>query len=316
MPIRDGTFFAFIALLYQKIPAMTLRIFVVGFSILVLSLPVKAQLSLDHAEQLMQYDDSLQTLAHGVFSAEKPEERFVACEHFIKSLVRALQVENSFYYPFESFESISIKYPADSTFRIFTWQLEVKPGEYRYYGAIQLNQPSLKLFPLIDRSFNYSAEAQEISKPSEWYGGVYYNLLSFSNGTHKYYLLFGYDMYTQMDRRKFIDVLTFDDDHQPVFGAPIFSRADGSTLNRFVMTFPQEASVKLNLEKEKGLIVFDHLIEDPRGGLAKVPDGSFDAFRLRQGKLEWVEKVFNGVSNQPIQSDTLDQTRLSNIKKQ
>ncbi|MCB0601850.1 MAG: hypothetical protein KDC28_11500 [Saprospiraceae bacterium] len=297
---------------------MTLRILIFSSLFLITANAAKSQILEQNAERLMQYDDTLQTLAHGLFSADKPEERFIACEHFIKSLVRTLKVENSFYYPFESFENISIKYPADSSFRVFTWQLEVGPGDYRYYGAIQVNQPQLKLYPLIDRSFNFSEEAQEITDPSQWYGGVYYNLLSFSEEGQKHYLLFGYDMFDQTSRRKFIDVLTFDQDGKPQFGAPVFVREDGSTLNRFLLTFPAEAAVKLNLDKEKGLIIFDHLVEDPRGGLAMVPDGSYDAFRLQKGKLVWIEKIFSNINSQPITSDTLDQARMRpvNIKKQ
>lgn len=297
---------------------MTLRILLLSSLIFVSNFVAKGQILEQDVEQLMRYDDTLQTLAHGLFNAEKPDERFVACEHFIKSLVRTLKVENSFYYPFESFENISIKYPADSSFRIFTWQLEVAAGDYRYYGAIQLNQPQLKLYPLIDRSFNFSDEAQEITEPSQWYGGVYYNLLSFSDEGKKHYLLFGYDIFDPLSRRKFIDVLTFDEDGKPHFGAPVFVREDGTTLNRFLLTFPQEAAVKLNLDKERGLIIFDHLIPDPRGGLAMVPDGSYDAFRLQNGKLVWIEKVFNGISNQPIATDTLDQVRMgpAKVKKQ
>ena len=70
---------------------------------------------------------------------------------FVKTLVRSLQVKNSFYYPFDSLQSISRLYAPDSSFRIITWQLDINANLVIQHGAIQIRTPdgSLKLFPLI-----------------------------------------------------------------------------------------------------------------------------------------------------------------------
>ncbi|MCB0546903.1 MAG: hypothetical protein KDD19_04895, partial [Phaeodactylibacter sp.] len=126
---------------------------------------------------LKEMEDTLALLAYAVIHDSLPEHRFGACREMIPKLVKALKVEHSFQYPFERLKSVSIQYPRDSSFRIFTWQLYVDKDDYRYYGAIQMNTPGLKLFPLIDRSFKIEDAEHQALSPEEWYGSVYYNLL-------------------------------------------------------------------------------------------------------------------------------------------
>src|SRR5262245_16950952 len=68
-------------------------------------------------------EDSLQVLSDSMINAEMAGKRFMSDSLFVRTLVRALKIKNSFYYPFETLQTISIQYPDDSTFRIFTWQL-------------------------------------------------------------------------------------------------------------------------------------------------------------------------------------------------
>lgn len=103
--------------------------------------------------------------------------RMASCKLLITKLVSALKIENSFYYPFSQLKTVSIQYPPDSSFRIFTWQLFVNDNEYRYYGAIQMNNKELKLIPLIDRSMNIKEPESEIVGNDKWYGGIYYRIL-------------------------------------------------------------------------------------------------------------------------------------------
>ena len=106
---------------------------------------------------LMVLEDTLNVLSFSFVNDVDPNTRFGSCNVFIKKLVTGLKKTNSFDYPFERLSSISIQYPPDSSFRIFSWQLKVDVGNYRHYGAIQMNSKELQLFPLIDRSFELSS---------------------------------------------------------------------------------------------------------------------------------------------------------------
>lgn len=248
------------------------------------------------------YEDTLGYLSYLIVNDSLEESRFRAVNKFIPTLVKALKVKNSFDYPFERLKSISIQYPADSTFRIFTWQLYVNENDYRYYGAIQMNTEELKLIPLIDRSFEIEDIEHSTLGSQNWYGSLYYNLKQFDTAEGKKYLLFGYDGYRFFTKRKIVDVLSFKDG-KAVFGAPVFVSEDPDNpflpKSRLLYTYSAEASVKVNFDGHLGLIIGDHLIETTSSiasqGPVKLPDGSYEGYKLENGQWVYVAKVFNHI---------------------
>ncbi|MCB0568246.1 MAG: hypothetical protein KDC66_00705 [Phaeodactylibacter sp.] len=250
---------------------------------------------------LQEMEDTLGLLAYAVVNDSIAEHRFGACREMIPRLVKALKVENSFEYPFEKLRPVSIQYPQDSSFRIFTWQLYVDENDYRYYGAIQMNSPELKLYPLIDRSFKIEDAESAVLSPENWYGAVYYNLLGFDTPDgSKAYLLFGFDGDSFFRKRKLIDVLRFQDDG-PVFGAPVFVKEGNQRKNRVMLEYSAEVSTHCNYDGLLEMVIFDHLIpmNGPYGeGMTNYPDGSYEAYRLQNGLWMHVDKVFNQVSDE------------------
>lgn len=240
-------------------------------------------------------EDTLGILAMMMNTDTMKEVRFATTQRMIPTLVRALQIRNSYFYKFERLKTVSIQYAPDSTFRIFTWQLFVNNDEYRYYGAIQMKGSTLKLFPLVDRSFKVTDPQQAVLSKENWYGSIYYNIKMMDSPEGKRYLLFGYDAYSFFRRRKIIDVLTFKNG-EPVFGAPVFPPTVSNTqpVKRFVVEYSADASVKLNYDAALGMIVFDHLIpmNGQHGeGPTNVPDGSYEAFKIQKDKLVYLDKL-------------------------
>lgn len=263
------------------------------------SLSVVAQTSNAKDSILSVLEDTLNVLSYSFINDVDPNNRFASCNVFIKKLVTGLKETNSFDYPFERLSSISIQYPSDSSFRIFSWQLKVEPGNYRHYGAIQMNSADLHLFPLIDRSFEFSApEDTVITNREKWYGALYYKILAhpYANPTH--YLLFGLDGYDDLNRRKVIDVLNFENGN-PIFGKKVFNDAyDPSFANktRIVVEYSADAVTRVNYDEQLGMVIHDHIIElDGK----KLPDGSYVGFKANQDKWERVDKVFNQRSAVP-----------------
>ena len=77
-------------------------------------------------------EDTLAVLAYTMVNDSTPDLRFATCARIIPLLVSTLKAENSFEYPFNRLPFISIQYPADSTFRIFSWELFASEDERRY----------------------------------------------------------------------------------------------------------------------------------------------------------------------------------------
>lgn len=277
------------------------------------------KLSPETLERLHLGEDTLALLAYAVVNDSIEQERFAACRVLIQCLVRTLKIENSFHYPFERLKSVSILAPPDSSFRIFTWQLFVNDSSYRYYGAIQMNSRELKLFPLIDRSDDMDERpVYEAFPPEKWYGALYYNLRQFDTKEGPKYLLFGFDAYAFFDKRKVIDVLSFDEAGKPVFGAPVFDKPNAKVPElRLIFDYSAEASVRVNWDEQYQMVLFDHLIpwQSPFGrGVTFVPDGSYDGLKLEKGRWKFVEKVFNDAQEEaPRPEPVLDSRQNKDI---
>jgi len=280
--------------------------------------------------KLKLMEDTLHRLSNDFIGDTTSEGRKKANYAFIPKFVKALKFNNSFYYPFDSFETVSKIYPPDSSFRIFTWQLYYttpvkipaklsktgrdtvfqKPA-FRYYGVIQMRSNAIKIFPLYDAGDTLSYGTQQVLGHNNWWGQLYYKVIQNQAGSKTYYTLFGLEIGDEMVRRKIVDILTFDVQGNPKFGAPLFyfkrdadslHYAKTDTLTRFFIEYKQKAGTILNYDTLLEMIVFDHVA--PPNDKAKgatfsyVPDGTYEGFKWAGNRWNWVEKVFTFGINQ------------------
>lgn len=254
---------------------------------------------------LARKEDSLKQLAKTFLTAEATEDRMRTDSVFIKTLIRALQVKHSFHYPFDSVKGVSHIYAPDSSFRIFTWQLDFQ-NEYNYArqrGAIQFQtrDGSLKLTPLTDYSEFADNPVDSARGRDGWIGAVYYNIIQTEYNGKKYYTLFGFDGNSYRTNKKWIDVLTFDPQMRPVFGAKQFFRFDKDSVkkapqHRYNIEYKKEASTTVNYDEELQIILVDHLISEtnePEYPWTFVPDGDYEGFQWVNGSWQHINKVFD-----------------------
>lgn len=251
---------------------------------------------------LKEKEDSLKYFANQIVNGREATDRFHADSQFTRMLVRALKTQQSFYFPFDSLETISRLYAPDTSFRIFTWQVVRDENTYRRHGAIQMRTEdgSLKLFPLLDYTRFSQNWLDTITNNEAWVGAIYYNIVLRKTGNQKYYTLFGYDEHNIRSTRKIIDVLSFNSKGQPVFGAPIFSFAEDTlrkpAQNRFMLEYKKEGNARVQFDPELDMIIYDHLIPENNEPLKKytyIPDGDYEGFKWKEGRWVHIEKVFN-----------------------
>jgi hypothetical protein len=170
---------------------------------------------------LKRKEDSLKALAKAVIVDSLTAGRMRSDSLFVRTLVRTLQVKNSFYYPFDSVLGISKIYAPDSAFRIFSWSISFDDYYARQRAAIQLKTAdgSLQLIPLRDYSEFTNKAVDSVRTKNNWIGAVYYNIIKTEHKGKPYYTLFGFDDYSVRSNKKWIEVLHFDEKRQPVFGA-------------------------------------------------------------------------------------------------
>lgn len=264
---------------------------------MLLALSVQAQKKPAASVQLlMQLEENMRSYAEDIVNAPETANRSVADSFFTRALVQALKVPYSFSYPFDSLKTISHLYAPDSSFRIFTWQIMKDFSYYRQKGAIQYHTKdgSLKLIPLYDNSPFTDNPVDSVRSNDQWIGAVYYNIVQKTFNNKNYYTLIGYDENDARSTKKWIEVLTFDQNNKPVFGGRYFSYPNDDIKPpqpafRFCLEFKKEANSKMNYDKDLDMITFAHLISESGENSAKhtlIPYGSFEGFRWMNGR--WV----------------------------
>ncbi len=267
------------------------------FSLVITSLFVRAQ---DNRMQLQQIEDELKPLAYAILNEDQFLDRFKADSVFTRGLVRALRTPHSFRYRFDSLITISQQYAPDSSFRIFTWQIQMEDmNHFRQKGAIQMrtNDGSLKLIPLFDASKFTEAPFDSVRTNQNWIGAVYYNIIQTTYNNRKYYTLFGYDENDARSSRKWMEVMTFDANGNPQFGGRYFNYREDDIKPkqpafRFCLEYKKDANAKLNYDPELNMIVMAHLVSEEGDNKKKhtlVPYGTFEGFKWLGGK--WVHQA-------------------------
>jgi hypothetical protein len=259
------------------------------------------KLSPSELKTLRQKEDSLKHLAKNLIVDSLTAGRMRNDSLFVRTLVRSLQVKNSFYYPFDSVKGISSVYAPDSTFRIFSWSLSYDDFYSRQRAAIQFKTPdgSLRLVPLKDFSEFTDKPTDSIRNKDSWIGAVYYNIIKTQYEGKNYYTLFGYDDNNVRSSKKWIDVLTFDNRNMPVFGGNFSFEKDTakrSPQKRFFIEYKKEANALVNYDDEMNMILVDHLIsesDDPDKPYTFIPDGDYEGFEWKNGKWIHINKVFD-----------------------
>ena len=253
--------------------------------------------------QLRRYQDSLKKLGYQMINNENDAERKNANYTFIRTLVSALKVTNSYAFNFDSLKTLSILRSPDNKFRVFSWFVMNEDGSYRFYGTLQMNTGGkLQLYPLEDYSALLKNPEDSVTDNHKWYGAEYYKIIPVT-GTTPYYVLLGWKGHTVKSTKKVIEVLSFKGG-KPQFGLPVFA-GNKKTRNRVVFEYNRQASMLLRHVPEINSIVFDHL--SPPDDKLKTqpetygPDLTYDGYKLLNGKWQYKENL--DMRNIPAPSD-------------
>ena len=256
---------------------------------------------------LQQKEDSLKISSRQIIQGRDISARFSADSSFTRTLMRSLLVRYSFQYRFDSLENISIQYAPDSSFRIFTWQLELSDNMVRHHGVIQMNTPDglLRRFPLIDKTVVTGNIHDTVANNMNWIGAVYYRIIQKKYNGRNYYTLLGFDANNIRSDRKIIEILSFQN-NEPVFGGRNFRFEPGAPqasrpISRFIMEYKKDAGPRLTYDPEQDMIVYEHLVSES-GETNKrytyIGDGDYEGFKWENGAWVHIPKVFTYITPQ------------------
>jgi len=284
------------------------------FILLLAAINVDAQ---QGTQKLNVFQDTLANLSSAAQAETFDVKKLALNGKFVKTLVEALKMPNSFSFPFDSLKNVSVIKSPDQAFRILSWYLQLENGSYRFYGAIQMNSNNgpLKLFPLIDQTENIT-DPNVVTDNQKWFGARYYEILPITSGNRlPYYVLLGWKGNNQSTTKKVIEIFSFNKD-KLTFGAPVFDGKNLKDKNRIVFEYTKSNAMLLKTDKKAGLIVFDHLAPFDSEMVGRFEyygsDGTFDGFKVIGGKLKLQEGL--ELNNDPNAMDELYADPKKNVK--
>ncbi|MFN8319060.1 MAG: hypothetical protein U0V54_06500 [Saprospiraceae bacterium] len=233
-------------------------------------------------------------------NASDGRHRVEAAKVFTQSFLEELRKSGSYQQSFSELKWISGKADADRSFRIFTWQVEDEKGKFQQYGAIQKKDGTV--YELKDKTaFEPDMEYAQL-QPDQWLGALYYNMIETKTEKGKAWLLFGYDGGDGKNRLKVVDVLSFDKEGKPVFGAELFLISDGKrpdAKTRVGLRYSSLANVNFNYNAAEEMIIHDYVVArmgiDPEGNAALVPDGTYTGYK-------WDGRYWKKIEQLPTQT--------------
>lgn len=233
-------------------------------------------------------------------------------EQFKKLVNELLHDFQSLSYDLSALKSISVLTSPKNTFRIYSWPLEISPGQYDYFGFTQClvnkKRQKLKVVELENSIFSMTHKVDKKYGSDQWRGGLYYKLVPSKKKKAKHFLVLGWDGHNKRSTKKIIEVISFTKKGEPIFGAPIlnfevkeikknFRQKESKEIKyqikyRHEFEYSAKVSMMLRYDKEFGMVVFDHLAPmNPKLVAVKatyVPDYSYDGLYLKKG--QWYTK--------------------------
>lgn len=201
---------------------------------------------------------------------------------------------------FDSIPNLSLVASSDKRLMIYSWNIP-SFEEKAKYGCIIYHNPKSskagenKVFRLTDVRHDTKTPDIALIRSPHWYGCIYYDLIEKEIDNMTIYTLIGFDANDNFSHRKYIEVLTFDENGAPIFGLPIFLDDRRGLKTRVIFEYTSQSVVMVRYFPAIDKIVYHYLypIIPEKAGDASyyVPDVTFDGYEYKFGKWLKVKNV-------------------------
>ncbi len=178
-------------------------------------------------------------------------------------LAQALVLPSAFKHKFDSLKAIGRVDAPHKKFRIFNWNQSNRDGTHHHFAIIVIpgkkGEPN-KVIHLTEIRDSIARPDQQTLGIDQWIGCLYYKIIPKRKGKDgkKYYTLLGTDMNNLSTKKKIIEILSFNENGEPQFGAPIIE-LNGWTKHRVIFEFAAHQYMYLEYNCLRRRIEFDHL---------------------------------------------------------
>lgn len=183
----------------------------------------------------------------------------------------------------------------DKEIRIINWNLVLPGNNIMYYCYIikkgEKNAGN-RIFSLTGSNSGKPVKADTTYTTDNWYGGLYYDIMHVRLKSDTYYVLLGIGIGNDFINRKFIEVLSFNAEGEPVFGKKWFDTPKG-LQHRVIFEYDATGAMSLRFHSPK-VILFDHLVPLYKGENQKLTYGAeftVDSYTFRNGVWKFEKNV-------------------------
>lgn len=199
----------------------------------------------------------------------------------------ALSTEGAMDFPWTGLNRIGVVSSDDDKIRFFTWHVMDDKDNYRYFGFVQvaMNKGKFKLYALHDNGIKQRGLTSLNQSVEDWYGKLYYSIISTKHKRKTYYTLLGMDFNDTRSALKTIETLSIQR-NQVRFLKDRFFDGSGSQ-DRLVLEYSAQVAISVRYDRGLDMITFDHLV--PFHPIYENnfefygPDGSFDGLEFVDG---------------------------------
>ncbi|MDX5320191.1 MAG: hypothetical protein LPK45_03845 [Bacteroidota bacterium] len=241
-------------------------------------------------EQILRHSWNLSAIGYDMVECRKDQERDSCLQRFNQTLDSLMVLPGSFDHQFDSVKNIRILNSPDQSFRILTWGFRHPNDSFEFFGILQFADAKREAIWLSDSSKalkNENATLYKTLDPANWYGGLYYQIEKVRYKKETYYLLLGWNGHNAKTDQKILEILSFDENEEPVFGLPILDMDNQQGYQcRVIWEYKNGANMALQIESDE-LITFEHI--EPADSRAKgiytlyLPDGTYDFLEFKKG---------------------------------
>ncbi|MCB2195550.1 MAG: hypothetical protein KQH79_06805 [Bacteroidetes bacterium] len=239
-------------------------------------------------QNLQNCEDSLQYYFSMLVDETNDERKIAINNKILFCFKEAIKTDDSFYYPFFNLKHVGIIASDDDKLRIITWNIPFSDRTHQYFGFIQYkkNRRTYQWYALNDQSDEIKKPEMAILNHKNWYGALYYQIITNKYRGNTYYTILGADLNNLLTKKKIVEILYFNNQDLPVFGKQVFKNK-AIPVNRVIFEFSAQTHMTLTYDEAKEMIVFDHL-SPSRPSLKDQyefygPDFSYDGFKFENG---------------------------------
>jgi hypothetical protein len=214
-------------------------------------------------------------------------------------LEKTLVIPEAYKYKFDSLGMMGRIYAPRKEFRLFNWNHSSRDGTYSYFALIVFpgkdNEPN-KVVRLTETTDSIARPDQKTLNHDQWLGCLYYKIVPKRKGKDGkyYYTLLGLDMHNLQTKKKYIEIVSFDENGIPQFGAPIIE-LNKWQKNRIIFEFSASISMYLEYNRLRRRIEFDHLAPLMPYLIGQYeyyePDEFRDALKFRRGQWKHIKDI-------------------------